>query len=63
MTSKGAGTADLIRKFSYRPIPFESNRMGQLIRIRIESQSFAGPKFKHMQIHTEQHYITYFTSS
>jgi len=31
-TSKGAGTADSIRKFSNRPIPFESN---QPIRIRI----------------------------
>jgi len=26
-TSKGAGTADSIRKFSNRPIPFESNQM------------------------------------
>jgi len=26
-TSKGTGTADSIRKFSNRPIPFESNRI------------------------------------
>ena len=34
-TSKGAGTADSIRKFSNRPITFESNRIGRPIRIRI----------------------------
>jgi len=28
---------------SSRPIPFESNRIGQSIRIRIEYRSFAGP--------------------
>jgi len=42
-TSKGAGTADSIRKFSNRPITFESNRIGRPIRIRIEYRSFAGP--------------------
>jgi len=42
-TSKGAGTADSIRKFSNRTIPFEPNRIGRPIRIRIESRSFAGP--------------------
>jgi len=34
-TSKEAGTADLIRKFSNRPITFELNRIGRPIRIRI----------------------------
>jgi len=34
-TSKGADTADSIRKFSNRPIPFESNDIGRPIRIRI----------------------------
>jgi len=38
-----AGTADSIRKFPNRPIPFESNRIGRPIRIRIESRSFADP--------------------
>jgi len=42
-TSKGAGTADSIRKFSNRPSPFELNRIGRPIRIRIEFRSFAGP--------------------
>jgi len=41
--SKGAGTADSIRKFSNRPIAFELNQIGQPIRIQIESRSFAGP--------------------
>jgi len=41
MTSKGAGTADSIRKFSNRPIPFELNQIRR--PIRIESQSFASP--------------------
>jgi len=38
-TSKGAGTADSIRKFGQSL----SNRIGRQIRIRIESWSFAGP--------------------
>jgi len=38
-----AGMADSIRKFSNRPITFELNRIGLPIRIRIGSQSFAGP--------------------
>jgi len=42
-TSKRAGTADWIRQFSNRPIPFESNRIGRPILIRTESRSFAGP--------------------
>jgi len=42
-TSKEAGTADSIRKFSNRPITFESNRIRRPIRIRIESRRFAGP--------------------
>ena len=40
---KEAGTADSIRKFLNRPTPFESNRIGRPIQIRIESRSFAGP--------------------
>jgi len=40
-TSKGAGTYDWIRKFSNRPIPSESNRIGW--PIPFESRSFAGP--------------------
>ena len=34
-TSKAAGTADSIRKFSNPLIPFESNQIGWPIRIRI----------------------------
>ena len=58
-----AGTADSIRKFSNRPITFEShhfriasNRIGWLIRIFIESRSFAGPTFKiiYMPVKHEQ---------
>jgi len=42
-TSKGAGTAIRFENFRIgRPITFESNRIGRLIRIRIESRSFAG---------------------
>jgi len=32
-TSKGAGTADSIQKFSNRPVPFESNRTANSNRI------------------------------
>ena len=42
-TSKGAGTADLVRKFLNQPIPFESNRIRWPIQIRIKSRSFTGP--------------------
>jgi len=38
-----AGTANSIWKFLNQPITFESNRIGQPIRIWIESRSFAGP--------------------
>ena len=41
--SEGAGTADSIRTFSNRPIPFKSNKIGRPIRIRIEFRSFTGP--------------------
>ena len=36
-TSKGAGTADSIRKFSNRPIPLESNRIKSDGRFEFES--------------------------
>jgi len=48
--SKAAGTADSILKISNRPITLESNRIGQPIRIRIESRSFAGPYPKVLSI-------------